>query len=135
MTRNGHIAAAVEELLAEREHLQARLTKVEAAIAAVRDAFHLPAERRQAAKASRGSTNGNVAPRRPRSSLVTIDAVQAALRGGPVSPGELARTLGVERAALRYALKGFEQRGLIVSTGTTSTRRVSLPSQTAKEAP
>jgi DNA-binding MarR family transcriptional regulator len=43
-----------------------------------------------------------------------------------MSPGELARTLGVDRAILRPQLRALEQRGIIVSTGVTASRRVAL---------
>jgi predicted Rossmann fold nucleotide-binding protein DprA/Smf involved in DNA uptake len=129
-----HIGAAVDELHAEREHLVARLGKSDAAIAAVREAFHLPPaaphltpKPRAAAKAAQ-RRNGRVDP--------SDDAILAALSAGPVSPGELAAQLGVERARLRGCLVRLEEHGLIASMGATATRRVFLPEHTpAKEAP
>lgn len=134
MAGKSHIGAAVDELHAEREHLVARLAKVDAAITAVREAFHLPPatprvapKRRAAAKATH---------RRNGRGDLQDDAILAALSAGPVSPGELAVQLGVERARLRGYLVRLEEHGRIASMGATATRRVFLPEHTpAKEAP
>ena len=39
---SSHIGRVIDELEAEREHLTARLAKVDAAIATMRELFHLP---------------------------------------------------------------------------------------------
>jgi DNA-binding transcriptional ArsR family regulator len=132
--RSSHISAAVDELVAEREHLVARLAKVDAAIVAVREAFHLPlmAARRPstssaAAKPSRNG-NGRVG--------LSDKQITDALRAGPMSPGELSTQLGVERSRVRARLARLEAEGFVNSVGATSTRRIYLTSAApAKEAP
>jgi hypothetical protein len=134
MAGKSHIGAAVDELHAEREHLVARLAKVDAAITAVREAFHLPpATPRVTPKRhapTKAAHNGN--GRRE----LRDDAILETLRGVTLSPGDLAARLGVDRARLRSRLTHLEEHGLITSTGATTTRRVGLArALPPKEAP
>jgi biotin operon repressor len=81
-------------------------------------------------RAAKPSGNGNG------HGALSADAIRAALRDGPVSPGVLASTLGVERSRLRYNLAQLEKQGVVISTGSTANRRVALaPHRAAKEAP
>jgi hypothetical protein len=131
VTRHGHIAAAVAELEAEREHLCARLTKVDAAIAAIQAAFHLPAPAKpRQARTAAAAPNGN-----GRHGVLTDDAIVRALANGPLTPRALQDTLGAERTKLRRWLKDMKARGLVRVTGKTMSRRVELASTPAKEAP
>jgi DNA-binding transcriptional ArsR family regulator len=134
------IGRAIDELLAERQHLVARLAKLDAGIATLRELFHLPApttplngtKTRLSSAAAAPSANGN--GHGHRSEL--DETILTALRDGPMPPGELAAALKVERAALRHHLKQLEACGLLVSTGVTASRRVALaPGASAKEAP
>jgi DNA-binding transcriptional ArsR family regulator len=128
---DSHIARAVAELEAEELHLAARLEKVRTAIAAVRSACHLPATRKAPAtrtKRSEPSADGN--GRRRTKAKLSADAVRAALRNGPLSPGELVSALGIERAQLRRLLVRFEEQGLVTSTGATASRRIALAAAT-----
>jgi DNA-binding transcriptional ArsR family regulator len=113
-----HIARALDEMLTERSLLAARLDKLDALIAAMRDAFHLPDRASRVNGHKNGNGNGH--------GTVTEEAIRKALAADPLSPGELARTLGVDRAILRPQLRALEQRGLIVTTGVTASRRVAL---------
>jgi biotin operon repressor len=63
------------------------------------------------------------------------EKIRAALARGPMSPGELAEKLGMERPALRYQVKQLEADGVVVSTGTTAGRRIALVGRPTKEAP
>ncbi len=136
MNRNGHIAGAIAELLAEREHLAARLAKVDAAIAAVREAFQLPSQPsaadriQQPRERVKSTSNGN-----GHRAELTDGAIVEALKAGPIKPGELGAALGVERARLRARLAQLEARGVVVSTGVTASRRVALAGSRPKEAP
>jgi biotin operon repressor len=118
------IASAIAALETERAHLQARLAKVEEAIATMRELFHLPGARRKTAPA-----NGNGHDRD------TAAKIRAALTAGPMAPGALAAELGVTRAALRYYVQALEQQGVVISKGTTVSRRIALAGHPAKEAP
>ena len=131
------VATAVAALEQERDNLAARLQKVDTAIASMRELFHLP---KPPAKA-----NGHApAPRRrvmpaapSNGHRVTLDveAVRNALRQGPMSPGELAQVLHVDRARLRYQLAKLEEQGIVSMSGTTASRRVALADGSAKEEP
>lgn len=131
---SSHVSAAVDELVAERAHLVARLAKVDAAIVAVREAFHLPpmapgrpSGPRAAAKPSPNG-HGRVELR--------DEQIIDALRAGPMSPGELSTQLGVERSRMRSRLARMEAAGSVNCVGATATRRISLTSAApAKEAP
>ena len=132
------IGRALDELLAERQHLVARLAKLDAGIATLRDLFHLPAPAAPVngtkTRLSAAAPPANVNEHSERSEL--DETILAALRDGPQAPGELAAALKVERSLLRYHLKQLEAGGLVVSTGVTVSRRVALaPSAAAKEAP
>lgn len=132
MNPTGLVAGAIESLVAEREQLASRLQKVDAAISAVREAFHLPqpAPARPERTPSPTKKNGN-----GRSSELTVDAITKALKAGPMKPGDLSSALGVERARLRSRLAEMETRGVVVSTGVTMSRRVALAGSRPKEAP
>lgn len=136
VNRGSHIAAAVGELQAERDHLAARLSKVDAAIAAVNAAFHLPtapvarAPKPKAAKEPVANGNGHG----DRTALTDAMIVEA-LKAGPMKPGVLSKQLGVDRARLRFRVTGLEQRGFITSSGTTASRLWALTAKAAKEAP
>lgn len=139
MKQGSHIASAVTELLAERDHLAARLQKVDTAIAAVRDAFHLPAPAAAVPRANGHRVPMEKPERKPngkgRDEL--DNAIRTALRNGPLSPGELGTALGgVERVRLRRRVAHLEAGGVLAVTGVTMSRRVALVSATpAKEAP
>jgi DNA-binding transcriptional ArsR family regulator len=141
VSTTSRIAKVVEELVAEREHLSARIAKVDAAIATMQDLFHLPdAPRAQARRNKKDPASDHKRSSRKGSSNghgeLSADAIRAALKQGPLSPGALAEQLAVERSTLRYHLKQLEEDGLVVSTGVTAGRRVALaPHRTAKEAP
>jgi DNA-binding transcriptional ArsR family regulator len=135
MNSRSHIANVVNELLAERVHLASRLEKVDALIAGVRDVFHLPAPPRvngkhPVATKPKLASNGNGHDGR-----ISDELVRVALQNGPLSPGELAARLGVERSRLRFHIEKMQERGLITASGSTSQRRVALPEAPAKEAP
>lgn len=117
------IARAVAELETERQNLQARLGKVDEAIASLRALFHLPA-----ARETTKARNTKVPDPEHRSSKGgdTTAAIRAALSNGPLSPGALAIAVGMERANLRRQLTALEAEGLIVSSGTTASRRIAL---------
>lgn len=128
------IGAALDELIAERQHLAARMEKIDDLIATMREVFHLPSgdthRARPARAAPRPSGNG-------RRAAISAAAVQAALADGPLGPGELATALNIDRGRLRYHLLKFERDGLVVSTGSTANRRVALAGKAApaKEVP
>jgi hypothetical protein len=133
---SSHIAAAVVELQAERDHLAARLSKVDTAIAAVNAAFHLPtapvarAPKPKAAKEPAAPTNGN-----GERSTLTDAMIVTALKAGPMKPGALGKALGADRVKLRFRVNGLEQRGFVTQTGTTMSRLIQLTAKAAKEAP
>lgn len=127
MNSNSPIAAALEQLQLERTNLLARVEKVDAAIATLRDLFHLPTERTIGKVTAAVNGNGHGA--------LTTDAIRAALARGPLSPGDLAAALDVGRVPLRHRVAALEREGLLVSTGTTASRLVALAGTPAKEAP
>jgi DNA-binding transcriptional ArsR family regulator len=134
------IARAIAELETERENLVARLAKVDAGIATMRDLFHLPANG-QPRKARTGPpreliSRGPASEAEPtRKADKLKDRIRAALTKGPMTPGDLATKLGIERPALRYQVKQLEDAGELVSTGTTADRQIALTGTPAKEAP
>lgn len=121
------IAEALEQLQLERTNLLARIEKVDAAIATLRDLFHLPAERPIAKASPAANGNGHEA--------LTTEAIRAALANGPMSPGDLAVALDVGRVPLRHRVAELEREGVLVSTDTTVSRLVALSGTPAKEAP
>lgn len=132
-TAQSPIARAIAELQTEREHLLARVEKVDTAIAAIRDAFHLPVEgkiRRPAVVKARRSLSSDGAGRRDLEASII-----AALKAGPMAPGAMASSLGIDRARLRYAIAKLEKQRTVVSSGTTASRRIALAGASAKEAP
>lgn len=132
MPSPSNIGRAIHELEAERTHLQARLGKVDQAIATMRDLFHLPAageSRRQPSETRHRSTNrGQSAGRGP-------DAIREALKGGPLKPAALAERLNVPYPQIKRQVAALIADGAIVATGVTQSRRLSLPGKLAKEAP
>jgi hypothetical protein len=125
------IARVIDELVLERQHLAARLEKVDAAIATMRELFHLPngkptAKARGTKNVPESSTNG--------------DTVKAAIRKalakhGPLSPGDLGATVGKKPHKLRYFLAQMETAGEVETSGSTARRRIALAGTPAKEAP
>src|SRR5262245_26991697 len=104
MTPSSPIARAITELESERANLTARLAKVDAAIATLRDLFHLPAQR----------AKSDSVP------LEIETLIRAALAAGPLSPGALSEAVHVRRDLLRPHLKDLERRGLLVCRGATA---------------
>jgi hypothetical protein len=134
MPTESHIARAIEELTTERAMLQARIGKIDAALAHMRELFHLPGPKPRRAPTPASSGNGHANGNGH--STLSVEAIRSALQNGPLSPGDLSAALGVERAKLRLALKQYETAGVIVSTGATGNRRVALAAGApAKEAP
>jgi DNA-binding transcriptional ArsR family regulator len=135
VTTSSPIARVITELETERENLTARLAKVDTAIAAVRELFHLPGE--SASVKTRTTKAAEAEPRRStRKGDKTREAILSALARGPMTPGDLAEKLGIERPALRYQVKQLEATGEVVSTGSTGDRRVAMASgRRPKEAP
>lgn len=134
MTTASPIAAALEQLELERANLAARLDKVDALIASMRDVFHLPRGPRlnghahaKVEKAARPAKNGH--------GSISTDAIRAALRRGPMSPGALAAALQVPRARLGYHVTKLEEQGVLTTSGTTASRRIALADRPAKEDP
>jgi biotin operon repressor len=121
------IGAALEQLQLERDNLVARLAKVDDLIVRMRDVIHLPADRSGVRAPVNGNGHGEI----------STDAIRAALQSGPMKPGDLAKQVGVTRAALRYHVQQLETQGVLVATGTTASRRIALAgkSKPAKEAP
>jgi CRP-like cAMP-binding protein len=126
---HSHIGGAIDALLAERTHLQARIAKVDEALATMRELFHLPAAERPArtarAKAPKAGTNGH--------GKISEDAIRAALRNGPLSPRDLATQLGITPGNLRYTAAKLERSGVLVGTGSTTNRLLALSGR--KEVP
>jgi hypothetical protein len=136
MTATSPIARAITELETEREHLVARLAKVDAAIATMRDLFHLPSTNGRPRAKTQSVAAGRVVKLDSTSKAGKFRAaILAALARGPMAPGDLAEKLGRDRAAVRYQVKHLEDAGEIVSTGTTANRQVALAGTPAKEAP
>ena len=132
------IARVIDELVAEREHTSARLAKIDAAIATMRDLFHLPPGEKPAAalRISKGSKARTApTPGATRKGDQALDAIREALKAGPLSPGELETKLKISRYMLNTHVKQLEADGVLVSTGTTISRRIALAGTPAKEAP
>jgi biotin operon repressor len=122
MRTESPITRAIAELETEREHLKARLGKVDEAIASLRDLFHLPAK---------------TVPIQP--AIVSADrdvpsAILSALTDKPLSPAELASAVGIDRHTLREHVVELERAGKVVSTGATVNRQIALAAPAAKEA-
>jgi hypothetical protein len=100
------IARALDAMEEERGNLAARLAKVEALIAQMRDAFHLPS-----APASRAATKAPRAPKTRASSDAPVyeskygAAIHSALQKGPLSPADLSMAVGVQVDALNYHVR------------------------------
>ena len=124
----------MQELETERAHLATRLTKVDEAIATMRELFHLPgvvtAARKVPKPRKAPATNGNGHHATP-----SVEAIRAALRKGPLSPGALAEQLGVSPYRLHNSVAKLEAQGVLVSSGATATRRIALAGSPAKEVP
>jgi hypothetical protein len=129
--------AALEQLELERANLRTRLDKVDALIVSMHDVFHLPARRPH--------TNGTAVrpvPTRPPAppegnghGSISVEAIAAALRKGPMSPGDLAAALQVPAPRLRYHIAKLMAAGTLVGSGTTASRRIALAEPSAKEGP
>ena len=130
---------AIEAMQVERSNLVARLEKLDTLIAQMRDTFHLP----ERSNGRRGPTPREVAPV-PRSAkpLRVVDATAGSLpveiievlqSRGPVAPGVLV----TKARTTNYYIHKFVNAGLLVSTGQTTARLISLPGQAlpAKEEP
>ena len=108
----------IDELVAEREHTSARLAKIDAAIATMRDLFHLPPGEKPAAalRISKGSKARTApTPGATRKGDQALDAIREALKAGPLSPGELETKLKISRYMLNYpreAARGRRRAGL-----------------------
>lgn len=135
MTTN-NIALAIKEVQAERDHLAARLAKVDALIVTMREMFHLPnTDRAPVRKAKPAPASAPPANGTSTRTVLTDEMIVTALKAGPLKPGALANRLGVERTKLRFRVTGLEQRGFVTSTGTTASRLIQLTAKAAKEAP
>jgi len=134
------IVQAIEAMQIERSNLVARLEKLDALIAQMRDTFHLP----ERSNGRRGPVPRVVAPvplaAKP---LRVVDATAGSLPTkisevlqslGPMAPGVLL----AKARTTNYYIHKFVNMGLLVSTGKTTARLISLPSQApsgAKEEP
>jgi hypothetical protein len=135
VTAKSPIAAALAQLQLERANLTARLAKVDEAIVTLGDLFHLPTtalptRNMKVTDASHQSSKGSNGHAHELS-----DAIRAALKSGPMAPGELAAQLKIDRQALRYHVKQLEADRIVVSSGTTAARRIALAGRPAKEVP
>jgi hypothetical protein len=131
-----NIALAIKEVQAERDHLAARLAKVDALIVTMREMFHLPNTDRAPIRKAKPApvaappTNGTSTR-----TVLTDEMILTALKAGPLKPGVLAKRLGVDRPRVRFRVTGLEQRGFLTSTGATGSRLIQLTAKAAKEAP
>jgi len=129
------IVQAIEAMQIERSNLVARLEKLDALIAQMRDTFHLPERsngRRGPVPPVLGHVPRSTKPLRVNGSLpVEISQVLQSL--GPVAPGVLL----AKARTTNYYIHKFVNAGLLVSTGQTTARLISLPGQAlpAKEEP
>jgi hypothetical protein len=130
------IAGALEQLQEERGVLSARIEKLDTLIAEMQELFHLPSRNATARRSRRAADTARSRRVRRFRGGFDLDALKAALRAGAVSPGVLAKQLGIDRPRLRAELRQLEDDGVIVCTGTTSSRKVALAGKApAKEAP
>ena len=129
------IVQAIEAMQVERSNLVARLEKLDTLIAQMRDTFHLP----ERSNGRRGPTPRVVAPV-PRSAKLLpvngslpVEISQVLQLRGPVAPGVLV----AKARTTDYYIRKFVNAGLLVSTGKTTARLISLPGQAppAKEEP
>jgi biotin operon repressor len=137
MNRQSPIVVALEQFELERANMLARLTKLDNLIAQTREVFHLPngkPARVPMATATPAAANNNGHGNTDELDA-TDTAILSALKGGPMTPGNLAAKLEMERPAVRYRVKQLEAAGLLVSTGATATRQIALAGKPAKEAP
>jgi DNA-binding transcriptional ArsR family regulator len=123
MRTESPITRAIAELETEREHLKARLGKVDEAIASLRDLFHLPAKPVPIRPTIVSATERDVPA-----------AIVSALTAKPLSPAELASAVGVDRHTLRQHVIALERAGKVVSTGVTVDRQIALAAAAPKEA-
>ena len=123
------IVQAIEAMTLERSNLVARLEKIDTLIAQMREAFHLPvpSERprpvKRAALRVVDATTGSL----------PVEISQVLQSRGPIAPGVLC----AKARTTNYYIQKFVNAGLLVSTGKTTARLISLPGQAppAKEEP
>jgi hypothetical protein len=133
------IARAVDAIEEERTNLVARLAKVDALLATMREAFHLAPARVVKPKAEKATTRivRAVKPKPPVNGFKSKHGlvIQAALqKAGPMAPADLAKAIGQTASATRYHVQRLIAAGALVATGSTSKRRIALASA-PKEAP
>jgi len=139
-TARSPIARAIAELETERAHLLARVEKVDTAIAAIRDAFHLPAVTERPARTSRVKDTPARKPSQRRQSSrhgnaeISDQDVRAFLQRGPIAPAPFYDHFKLSKHAGRQVLKQLAASGLVRVTGTTVSRRIALAGAPAKEA-
>lgn len=128
--------AVIAALELERDNLSSRLQKVDAALVAMRELFHLP---KPTVKSNGHATVKPARSINPRGSAngrgVDVEAVRKALRNGPMAPRALAAALNMTPANLGYHAKKLEAQGVVTMSGTSAARRIALADGSAKEAP
>jgi hypothetical protein len=134
------IGRVIEELVLEREHTSARLAKLDAAIATMRELFHLPngkptivKKQQSVVRKQQRAAPSNGQPTAKGDQVKA--AIRAALARGPMSPADLAATVGLKRAALLYHTLQMKKLGVLVATGAASSTQYALAGRPAKEAP
>lgn len=131
-----HIQQTIERLEQELDAIDQRRGDIAKAIETLRPiAGDDTPTRVQPGQKHRGSpvTAGPV--RRTKKSGAKGEAILEALRRrSPQTPGMIAKATGMTVAALRLQIKSLEQQGLVVTSGTTNDRQISLPTQSRKSA-
>ena len=138
-TVSSPIARVIAELETERANLTVRLEKVDAAIATMRELFHLP-NGKPLAKAREPKHSGIRKARVPAETNgkgkgdTLKAAIRSALEHGPLTPAEL-ETKRDRRYTPTSRVAQLEADGLVVATGNTASRSIALAGKPAKEAP